>query len=254
MMTRLLGLLIFVGSLIVVFFFEGSSSAEGLLRIFHWPALVLTGIGPLGMVLMCYDRRVLGRTWEYIFRSPEERQAHFDREARMLHKIGTLFYEEGPGAFEKVQPKGVSEMAQKVIERLAVRIPNNDIMDMLALERDRVLVRIVQTLNVVGLGVKLAPSIGMLGTILGMVNLLSSLTDPTKIGSAMSLALLTTFYGLFFSVALWTPLQQRLERTLDLELEGFDQVIRWLELLDKRKPSEYFADVAEIPAAKPQAA
>ena len=252
MITRLFGFMVVAGSLATVFFFEGNSSATGFMRIFHWPAMVLTGIGPLGMVLVCYDTTVLGRTIDYLFTSPETRQKFHDREAHILHRLGRDFYSEGPSAFEKAQPRGVSEMASKIIERLSIRMPNQDILEFLNQERDKCVIRLVQALNVVGLGVKLSPSIGMLGTILGMVSLLSTLQDTSKIGSSMSLALLTTFYGLFFSIILWTPIQQRLERILDVELEGFDQAIRWLELLEKRKPSDYFADLAGIqPPEKP---
>lgn len=242
MISRFLGLIGFVGCLVTVFYFEGHSASEGILRIFHWPAMVLTGLGPLSMVFISYDLSVIKRTIQKIGLSPEERINFHEREARMLHRLGAQFYEQGPEVFETVKLNGVSERMHKMVERLAVRLPTADIIDMLAQERDRNLIHLVQTLNVVGLGVKLSPSIGMLGTILGMVNLLSTLQDPSGIGSAMSLALLTTFYGLFFSIAVWTPLQQRIERVLDAELEGFDQCIRWLELLDKRKPTEYFAD------------
>jgi chemotaxis protein MotA len=82
----------------------------------------------------------------------------------------------------------------------------------------------------------------MLGTILGMVRLLSTLEDPSHIGPHMSLALLTTFYGLFFSLVFWTPLQQKIERMLDVELEHFNQTIHWLETLENNKPISYFAE------------
>ena len=36
---------------------------------------------------------------------------------------------------------------------------------------------------------------GMIGTLIGLVNLLSNLTDPSGIGAAMAIALLTTLYG-----------------------------------------------------------
>jgi flagellar motor component MotA len=62
----------------------------------------------------------------------------------------------------------------------------------------------------------------------------------------MSLALLTTFYGLFFSLAIWTPNQQKLERVQEVELDGYNQIIQWLEFLEKRKPADYFADAAEL--------
>lgn len=242
MISRLFGVIVLISSLAVVFYFEGHSASEGIMRIFHWPAMFLTGLGPLGMVFISYDMNVIKRTIQFIGLSPEARIAFHEREAHVLHKLSSQYYEEGHEVFERVKLAGTSEIVKKMIERLSVRMPTPDILDMLAQERDRNLIRLVQGLNVVGLGVKLSPSIGMLGTILGMVNLLSTLQDPTHIGSAMSLALLTTFYGLFFSIAIWTPLQQRIERVLDAELEGFDQCIRWLELLEKRKPSEYFAD------------
>ncbi len=126
-------------------------------------------------------------------------------------------------------------------------MPTRDIRDLLEMERDRHRIRLIQCLNVLNVGVRVCPSLGMLGTILGMVRLLSTLEDPSKIGPHMSLAMLTTFYGLFFSLVAWTPVQQKIERVLDIELEAYDQVIHWLDLLEKRKPVTYFADTAEIP-------
>jgi chemotaxis protein MotA len=242
------------GCLAVVFLFESQSSATGFWRLLHWPAMVLTGAGPLAMILISYDLNVIGRTMKWLFRSAEKRQKFLDREAIMLYRVGRAFYTEGPDAFDRLKPKGVSETARKVVERLSVRIPTPDIADVVARERDKFLVRTVQTLNVIGMGVKLSPSIGMLGTILGMVSLLSTLQDPTHLGDHMSLALLTTFYGLFFSIVIWTPLQQKIERLMDMELEGYDQILRWLELLEKRKPTDYFAEGEGLPVPKSESA
>ena len=40
-----------------------------------------------------------------------------------------------------------------------------------------------------------APAIGMLGTIIGLVQMLMQMEDPSQIGAPMAVALLTTFYG-----------------------------------------------------------
>lgn len=243
MILRLLGILTLGGCFAVVFLFESQSSATGVLRLLHWPAMVLTGVGPFALCLICYDAKALGRTAKAVFgRTPDSRQEMHEREAVILHKLSNLYFEEGPSAFEKVNPKGISEYATRMIERLAVRMPTADIREFLNVERERAVIRLVQILKVVGLGVRLAPSVGMLGTILGMVSLLSTLSEPSQIGSHMSLALLTTFYGLFFSLVVWTPVQQKLERIMDLELEGYDQVLRWLELLERRKPLNYIEE------------
>jgi len=248
MISRFFGLCLLVGCLAVVYFFEGESSASGALRLFHWPAMVLTGVGPFAMTLLSFDWAVLFRALKWVFsRGVESRQKKQDREALMLHRLSKQYYESGPAAFEGAKLPGASPHIRKVVDRLAIKIPHQDIRDMLRLERNRFESRLHQCTNVMALGLRLAPSLGMLGTILGMVRLLSTLEDPSRIGSQMSLALLTTFYGLFFSIVLWTPLQQKLERLMDIELEAFDKTLTWLELLEKRKPSAYFADSAEIP-------
>jgi len=50
-----------------------------------------------------------------------------------------------------------------------------------------------------------SPAFGMLGTLIGLVILLSQLDDPSKIGPAMAVALITTFYGLIMARAFFIP-------------------------------------------------
>lgn len=255
MIHRILGILLFAASLAVVFLFEGHSDLDGFLRLLHWPAMVLTGLGPIGLILISFDWDVLARTLSMVFtETPGGLQDKLEKEAKLLHRLSQSFYEDGPAIFETVKTRGLSDFVERAIERLAVRLPMTDIRDMLHQERDRMQIRTVQCLGVVSMGVKLAPSIGMLGTILGMVRLLATLQDPAAIGPHMSLALLTTFFGLFFSLILWTPLQTKAERIFDLRLESFDQTIRWVELMERRKPANYFAEGAEIPTTTQKAA
>ena len=56
-----------------------------------------------------------------------------------------------------------------------------------------------------------APAFGMIGTLIGLVNMLSSLEDPTQIGAGMATALITTFYGAVLANALFLPLAGKLE-------------------------------------------
>ena len=56
-----------------------------------------------------------------------------------------------------------------------------------------------------------APAIGMLGTIIGLVQMLMQMDDPSKIGPSMALALLTTFYGTLLANLLFLPLAGKLK-------------------------------------------
>ena len=54
------------------------------------------------------------------------------------------------------------------------------------------------------------PAWGLIGTLLGLINLLKSLEDPSGIGPAMALALLTTFYGSLLSNFVCNPIANKL--------------------------------------------
>lgn len=55
-----------------------------------------------------------------------------------------------------------------------------------------------------------APAVGMLGTIIGLVQMLMQMTDPTAIGAPMAVALLTTFYGTLLANLLFLPIAGKL--------------------------------------------
>ncbi len=56
-----------------------------------------------------------------------------------------------------------------------------------------------------------APAFGMIGTLIGLVQMLGNLEDPSGIGLGMSVALITTFYGAVLANLLFIPLAGKLE-------------------------------------------
>jgi chemotaxis protein MotA len=59
---------------------------------------------------------------------------------------------------------------------------------------------------------EIAPAMGLIGTIIGLVQMLGSLNDPSKIGPYMAIALLTTFYGAVLAYIVFFPLASKIER------------------------------------------
>lgn len=56
-----------------------------------------------------------------------------------------------------------------------------------------------------------APAIGMLGTIIGLVQMLMQMEDPSQIGAPMAVALLTTFYGTMLANLVFIPVAGKLK-------------------------------------------
>jgi chemotaxis protein MotA len=64
---------------------------------------------------------------------------------------------------------------------------------------------------------EVAPAMGLIGTLVGLVQMLGNLDDPSAIGPAMAVALLTTFYGAVLANMFFLPLANKLERNSGLE-------------------------------------
>jgi chemotaxis protein MotA len=62
-----------------------------------------------------------------------------------------------------------------------------------------------------------APAFGMIGTLIGLVQMLQTLDDPSSIGPAMAVALLTTFYGAVMANLIFLPLSEKLSIRSDEE-------------------------------------
>lgn len=65
---------------------------------------------------------------------------------------------------------------------------------------------------------KFAPAFGMIGTLIGLVQMLKTMEDPSQIGAGMATALLTTFYGAVIANFLALPLASKLKNRTETEI------------------------------------
>lgn len=78
-----------------------------------------------------------------------------------------------------------------------------------------------------------APSMGMIGTLIGLVQMLGALDDPASIGPAMAVALLTTLYGAILAFMVFGPIAAKLaQRSVDeaahmgVVLDGIESIVK----------------------------
>ena len=87
-------------------------------------------------------------------------------------------------------------------------------------EVERIMLREVQarsqrnarSVSILRKAAELSPAMGLIGTLVGLVQMLSNLEDPATIGPSMAVALLTTFYGACLANMVFNPLASKLER------------------------------------------
>lgn len=80
-----------------------------------------------------------------------------------------------------------------------------------------------------------APAMGMIGTIIGLVQMFARMDDPSQLGPAMAVAMLTTLYGVLLSSGIAAPVAARLETLSDAELAWQSSACRQLELIAREE-------------------
>lgn len=78
-----------------------------------------------------------------------------------------------------------------------------------------------------------APAMGMVGTLIGLVQMLQTLSDPSAIGPAMAVALLTTLYGAILANMILGPVANKLELRSGEEGANMEVVISGIESIVK---------------------
>lgn len=125
---------------------------------------------------------------------------------------------EGILALERHMEEIEDEFLSKGIQ-LAVDGTEPELMrSILATELDYLEKRHTSGAGILGTAGALAPAFGMVGTLIGLVLMLQTMSDPSTIGPKMAVALITTFYGAVMANLVFIPLNNKLKRRSEEEV------------------------------------
>jgi chemotaxis protein MotA len=92
-----------------------------------------------------------------------------------------------------------------------------------------------------------APAAGLVGTVLGLINLLKDLSRFEQLGPSMALALLCTLYGLLLANAVYQPFARLIHSYMTVTVEEGRLVARSLVLLSEGKPLADLRRLFDLP-------
>lgn len=73
-----------------------------------------------------------------------------------------------------------------------------------------------------------APTIGILGAVLGLIHVMQNLSDPSKLGAGIAIAFVATIYGVGFANLVFLPMGARLKKILQAEAEDRTMIVAGL--------------------------
>ena len=126
----------------------------------------------------------------------------------------------------------------KGVQYIADGYDGNFISETMQRERDLALERLEEGQSIFKAMGDSAPAFGMIGTLIGLVAMLQTMDDPSTIGPAMAVALLTTLYGALIANVACMPIHDKLTRKLRQEETNSTLVIDGiLQIRENKSPN-----------------
>lgn len=132
-----------------------------------------------------------------------------------IAQMGDVVRRSGPLGLESIELD--DENLQKGAQFIADGYDSAFIRESMELARDQLLTRLQEGQRVFKSLGDAAPAFGMIGTLVGLVQLLANMDDPGAIGPAMAVALLTTLYGAVLANLVCLPIADKLTAKFDVE-------------------------------------
>jgi chemotaxis protein MotA len=153
-----------------------------------------------------------------------------------LARIAEIARKQGPVGLEKVETD--EPFLAKGIRYIADGYDMEFIRDNLERDRDNFLMHLDEGSKIYRAIGDCAPAFGMIGTLIGMVQMFANMTDPSKLGPFMATALLATLYGALVANLFCLPIADKLHgKLLDEETNRTLIIDGILMIRDSKSPT-----------------
>ena len=239
-MSPIIGLSGIAGSLYFVFTYP----ARGFQGYFDIPSFVLLVVAPPCIMLLSHTLQDFWVGTVTLIKTLFGGQAKVEKEViNVLTQSAAMVRGEGIGALVKVRNAIKYELLRDGVSLIVNDFTPEEIRHNLAAKINAKQQRLSLAANFFDNMSKLCPGVGMIGTLLGLIGMLSQLTDPTKIGGGMALAMITTLYGLLLGTLLYGPCGEKISLEAEKSLEVDMMVLEGVLGLKGKKSSVHFNDI-----------
>lgn len=182
------------------------------------PAMLIVLGGTFGVTITSYSLQDVLRTQPIIAKTLLRAVAKPERTAQKMIELAMLARKSGPLAIEDAVNSQIGNpFGRRALQMVVDGQTPEDIEIVLKREIDEMTYRHYNGAGILRKAAETAPAMGLIGTLIGLVQMLGNLDDPATIGPNMAIALLTTFYGAVLSSMLFAPLASKLEMNSEKE-------------------------------------
>lgn len=223
-------LLTIAGILFGVFTITLGQFLEGghLISLLNAPALLIVLGGTFAAVMIETSWRTFVRSFfmlPWIFMPPKN---NFAEQVKKLVLWSSLVKRKGILSLESVLAEDLDEFTKR---GLIVLIDSGDaksLRSILDIEFDRRLNKELDAAMVFESMGGYAPTIGILGAVIGLIKVMGNLTEPDKLGIGVGVAFIATIYGVGFANLFFLPVANKLKRIVANKMRMYEMILEGL--------------------------
>lgn len=185
---------------------------------FSLPSVLIVLGGTFAITTTCFSIKEMLRTFKIAGKTLFNSTRDPSEAALQVMQIAQLARRNGVLALQGItEQAGREPFLLKGMTMIIDGIPGDQVEQILRHEVLATSERHRKSASILRRAAEFSPAMGLIGTLIGLVQMLGNLQDPSSIGPSMAVALLTTFYGAILANLVFIPLASKLERNSVIE-------------------------------------
>ncbi len=207
-------------------------SGGSIMLFVNVPSLLIVFGGTTGVVLVNYPFKDIFGAFAILKKAFHHKETTHNEVIEQLIKFSSKARKEGILSLQSMMNEVEDSFFQKGLQMAVDGQEPESLKDMLFREIEYIQERHDKGAEIFTTMGTFAPALGMIGTLIGLVQMLQTMSDPSTIGPAMAIALLTTFYGAVIANVVCLPIAGKLKHRSQTEVlrknliaEGMESIL-----------------------------
>ncbi|PKM11418.1 MAG: chemotaxis protein MotA [Gammaproteobacteria bacterium HGW-Gammaproteobacteria-3] len=225
---------------LILFLFIVFFAANDPKSFLNLTGLFIVLVGTLAAVLLSYPLKDIKRSVNSIRLVFQIENIDPQREANEIINVSKMWLNRDFIAIENVIDTINNPYLKTGFQLIVDQTPIEDILSLLKWRIARLRAKEKTEANIFHSMATFAPAFGMLGTLVGLINMLQiiELKDISAISFNMGVALITTFYGLILANLVFAPIAIKLERRTEQRIMIMSMIMEGITMIaDRRSPA-----------------
>lgn len=226
----IVGLLLAFGSILAGFLLEGGT----ITALVQLSALLIVFGGTFGAVGVSFPGKIIKKFIKVISIAFKKRESNVADNIRYFKEISTKTRREGLLTLEgEFSNDEVDPFIKKGFQLVVDGTEQSAIQSILETKLEQIVQRHEEGIEMFTAAGGYAPTMGIIGTVMGLVQVVGNLSDPTALGPKIASAFMATLYGISSANLFWLPIATKLKMLNKEEVNEKEMMIEAILLIQQ---------------------